>query len=324
MQTKIFKELLIDGVKQKVIATSYSQIENYLSCPHRWFLDYLLGQQTPIKAEALSLGSSVHQTLEDYFNGVKGGKIFTVAEVQDILAFNMEMNEIPFASEANKVEAEKQHNDMMEGLVNGTSELSEFMEGKEVVACEKDFKLCIDLPFDILYAGEKYNKIYVIGSIDFIVKDKDGGLHVVDFKSGKRTFEAKKLRENLQLPIYSLVVQEIYGRLPVSTQYYFTRLDTFQKVMPLAMTEEECQHIYYKNGKIKQEQRTVEQIRTTLVGIFEDQYRAKKRFKAHPTALCSWCNHSPLYGDNTPCGYAQKYIRKDIPIPKREKHIIKT
>lgn len=323
MDTKIFKTLYIDGVEQKVITTSYSQIDTYLHCPHRWFLDYLLGQRSEITQEALNLGTSVHETLEEYFTGIQAGKTFTVAEAQDMLAFNMEVNKIPYTSEASKVEAEKQHNDMMEGLVEGTSALSKFMAGKEVVACEKEFKLCVDLPFDILYAGERYSKIYIIGSIDFIVKDKDGGLYVVDFKSGKKPFDAKKLRENLQLPIYSLVVKQIYGRLPVSTQYYFTRLDEFQEVMPLAMTEEECQHIYYKNGKIKQEQRTVEQIRATLVGIFEDQYRAKKRFKAHPTALCSWCNHSPIYGDNTPCRYAQKYIRKDVPMPKKAKHIVK-
>lgn len=323
MDTKIFKLLKINGVEQKVITTSYSQIETYLSCPHRWFLDYLLGQRSEITQEALSLGTSVHETLEEYFTGIQSGKTFTVAEAQDMLAFNMEVNNIPYASEANKVEAEQQHNDMMEGLVDGTSELSKFMADKEVVACEKEFKLCIDLPFDIVYAGEKYNKIYIIGSIDFLVKDQDGGLHVVDFKSGKRTFEAKKLRENLQLPIYSLVVKQIYGRLPVSTQYYFTRLDTFQSVMPLAMNEEECHHIYYKNGKIKQEQRTVEQVYGKLVDIFEGQYRAKAKYKAYPTALCSWCTHSPLYGDNTPCAYAQKYIRKDIPIPKKTKRIVK-
>ena len=314
METKIFKTLNIDGVDQRVLATSYSQIEVWLNCPHRWKLDYLLGQREVTKAEALDLGTSIHSTLEEYFNGVKDGKVWELGEAHDMLDFNMDVNDIPFASEENRVVAEQQHHNMVEGLVNGTSNLANFMKDKDVVACEKDFKLCIELPFDIVFDGNKYNRIFLLGSIDFIVKDKDGGLHVIDFKSGKTLFKPKKLKENLQLKIYSLVVKQIYGRLPVSTQYYFTRMDTFQSVLPLAENDEERYVEYYKNGKPKAIGSTVDEIYNQLVNIFRDQYTTGK-YKAIPTPLCSWCSHG-MYEKNN-CTYAQKYIRKDIPIPKQ-------
>ena len=322
METKIFKTLNIDGVNQEVIATSYSQIEVYQNCPYRWYLDYLLGQREVTTAEALALGSAIHETLEQYFNGIKDGKQITLGEAQDMLEFNMDFHDIPFASKENKELAEQQHSDMVAGLVNGTSNLAKFMKNKEVVACEKDFKLCIHLPFDIVYNGKSYREIYIIGSIDFIVKDKQDNLYVIDFKSGKKTFQVKKLRENLQLKIYSLVTQEIYGRLPVSTQYYFTRLDVFQSVLPLAEQEKDRVVEYYKNGKVKQAGSLTSEIYDELVEIFREQYTVGK-FEAHPCPLCSWCNHSPIYGDNTPCKFAQKYMRKDIPVPKKKRRTIK-
>lgn len=323
METIIFKTIELNGVKSKQICTSYSQIQTWLDCPYRWKLDYLLGQRQPAVSEPLSLGTAIHETLEQYFNGVKDGKEFTLAEAQDMLDFNMDVNDIPFASEENKVIAEQQHSEMIKGLVGGTSELAKFMKDKEVVACEKDFKLCVKLPFDILFDGDRYNHIYIIGSIDFIVKDRSGGLHVVDFKSGKTLFKPKKLKENLQLKIYSLVIKEIYGRLPVSTQYYFTRMDEFQNVLPLANREEDRICEYYKNGKVKTMGSLVGEIYEQLVDIFREQYTTCS-YIAKPCALCSWCGHSPLYGEQSPCKFAQKYIRKDIPIPKpKAKRIIK-
>lgn len=316
METKIFKELNIDGVDQKVIATSYSQIEVWLNCPHRWKLDYLQGQREVTKAEALDLGTSVHETLEQYFNGLKCGKKWELGEAHDMLEFNMDLNDIPFTSEENRIVAEEQHHNMIEGLVNGTSNLASFMKDKEVVACEKEFNLCIELPFSILFDGIKYNRIYIIGSIDFIVKDKDGGLYVVDFKSGKTLFKPKKLKENLQLKIYSLVVKQIYGRLPVSTQYYFTRMDTFQSVLPLSETHNSRYIEHYKNGKIKAIGSTVDEIYEQLISIFREQYTTGI-YKPFPCPLCSWCPHSPLYGELSPCNYANRYIRKDIPIPRK-------
>lgn len=314
MGTKIFKELYIDGEKQLVITTSYSQIDSFLGCPYRWYRDYLLGERESVKAEALALGTSVHETLEEYFNGVAQGKEFTVAEAQDLLAFNMEMNEIPFSSEESRVEAEQQHNDMVEGLVVGTSKLAEFMKDKEVVATEKDFQLCINLPFEILFNGTKYYKVYIVGSIDFIVKDKKGGLHVIDFKSGKKTFDAKKLKENLQLPIYSLVVLQLYERLPVSTQYYFTRLDEFQEVLPIVEHEQDRIIIYYKNGKVKQFGRLVQEVIEELWNIFREQYTTGV-YEAKPCALCSWCAHGKY--DKNNCEFAMFYKRKDIPFPRK-------
>ena len=230
----------------------------------------------------------------------------------NLLDINMELQEIEFSSEESKEEAVEQHRNMIEGLVSGTSKLAKLLDGCEIVACEKDFQYKLDLPFLVRSEEEIYSSVYIIGSIDLIIKDKAGNLIVVDYKSGKKVFDNSKLKNNLQLPIYSLVVKSIYGRLPIRTLYYFTRLDEIQDVQPLALNSDEAIVEKYKNGKIKSVQRTIEDVRNTLLDIFTSMYRPQK-YRAKPSPLCSWCTHGAY--DKNDCQFKQLYYRKDIELP---------
>jgi hypothetical protein len=46
---------------------SYSQIATFLSCRHKWYLQYYLGLHTLRPSDPLVLGDAVHQALADYF-----------------------------------------------------------------------------------------------------------------------------------------------------------------------------------------------------------------------------------------------------------------
>ena len=300
------------GLPKKCLCCSYSQIEVFLQCAYRWFRDYLKGERSHAKQEALDLGSSVHLTMQEYCEAMKHGKKWELAEAIDLLDINMELQEIEFSSEESKEEAVEQHRNMIEGLVSGTSKLAKLLEGCEIVACEKDFQYKLDLPFLVRSEEEIYSSVYIIGSIDLIIKDSAGNLIVVDYKSGKKVFDNSKLKNNLQLPIYSLVVKSIYGRLPIRTLYYFTRLDEIQDVQPLALNSDEAIVEKYKNGKIKSIQRTIEDVRNTLLDIFTSMYRPQK-YRAKPSPLCSWCTHGAY--DKNDCQFKQLYYRKDIELP---------
>lgn len=317
METLIFKEIYLKGKEglQKCLCTSYSQIEMFEQCAYKWYLTYLQGNRKHVKAEALDLGSSVHETLEDYFNMEKIGMKVELAEMIDILDMNMDKYDIPFASEENRLMAIKQHHTMIQKLFDGSSKLSQAIQGCEVVACEQDFQLEVKLPFTVMFNNERYTSVYIIGSIDFIVKDENDDYIVVDYKSGKKVFDNTKLKHNLQLPIYSLVVKELFGKLPKRTMYYFTRLDEIQDVELIAEKEEDCKIEYYKNGKIKHKQRSVKEIYNILIQTFEEMYVPERGlYKAKPTALCSWCQYG-LY-DEANCRYKKNYLRSDIELPQ--------
>lgn len=259
--------------------------------------------------------------METFLNKQKEGYIWTMAEAVDTLETNIEFAEVPWLSEENKELAISQHQKMIAETAQGTNNFMKFMKDKEVVACEKEFVYPVELPFKINYKNKTFQKLYIIGSIDCIVKDKNGDLIAIDFKTGKKTFQPKKLRENLQLPIYSLVIQNIYGRLPVQTKYYFTRSDTLQDADPIAQNESQSEKTYFKSGakkgQLKYKQRTVDDVISELIAIFKLQYATgEKAYKPNPNVLCSWCPHGAY--SRADCDHAMFFERKDLPYPKRK------
>ena len=284
---------------------------------------YLKGNREESTAEALALGGAVHKTLEEYYLGIKDGKIWEIGEARGLLNKHMDDYDIPFSSEENKIEATEQHTNMIDGLVLGTNNLYNFLNECEVVDCEKDFIYRFDLDFEINFNGSVYTEIYIVGSIDMIVKNKDGGLIAIDFKSGRKAFDNNKIKKNLQLPIYSLVINDIYGRLPEQTLYYFTRLDEFQSKPVIKKSLQECECVFYKTGKrkgqLKSKDKCIDDIYKELMDIFVLQYATgAMAYKPNSSPLCSWCDYSKIYGDNGnySCNYAMLYERKDIEIPK--------
>ena len=307
----LFKQLNINGQETKCLCASYSQIEVFLQCPYKWMLSYLYGYREVGKAEALDLGTSVHLTLEELLLMTKQGQHIEVGQALDILSINMDMADIQFASEEAEEDAINQHENMIAGLITGESKLAQFLEGKEIVATEKEFVYCINLPFSVQYKGEEYDRLYLIGAIDLIVKDSMGYLYVVDYKSGKKMFDNKKLQTNLQLPIYSLVILEQYKRLPTACMYYHTRCDEFQSVDVPKLRKEDVRPICYKNGKLKYMPMCIDDVKNQLIDIFHNMYK-KGRYLAKDTPLCCWCQYHKRYGDGT-CAYGNEtYWRSDI------------
>ena len=253
--------------------------------------------------------------MEEFFVKLKEGYEWEVGEAVEMIDANIEFADVPWLSGENKEISLEQHEGMMEKLVKKKNNLAEFMEDKEVVANEKEFVYKVDLPFSVTFDGECYDELFIIGSIDMIVKDKDGNLIVIDFKTSKKVFDNSKIKKNLQLPIYSLVVEDVYGRLPKDVVYYFTRFDEFQHGDPIVRKEDKSKRILFKSGKrkgqIRYKQKTCDEVLEELTRIFKLQYATgMDAYKSKSSALCSWCPHG--FYEKHDCKYAQRFIRKDL------------
>lgn len=315
IDTKIFKE----DENGKFLATSYSQIEVFLSCKFKWFKEYLLGQRKPSTSEALSLGSAIHETLESVAGIIVEHNKVEVAEAIEILDDNIVKHKIPFENKQVEKEAIEQHTNMICELCEENNNLSKLLFENEIVGMEVPFKYKVELPFVFEWDNKQYKEIYIVGAIDLILKDKQGNYIVVDYKSGKKTFDNNKLQKNLQHRIYSLVVKDLYGSYPKRCLYYFTRFDIIQEVDKLLEDGEIPNKVFFARGKnkgeLKYQQKSPNEIIKDLQDIFKEQYlvtkeTVEKQYPSNPTPLCSWCNFG-LYGDKT-CHYRQNYIRKDI------------
>jgi DNA helicase-2/ATP-dependent DNA helicase PcrA len=77
---------------------------------------------------------------------------------------------------------------------------------------------------------------HIRGRIDLILPSADGGLELVDFKSGKQR-PPEELASHLQLPLYALAAAGIYGRSPgdIAYTYYYLASDKEISFRPDAM-----------------------------------------------------------------------------------------
>ena len=65
------------------------------------------------------------------------------------------------------------------------------------------------------------------GYIDRIEQQPDGGLVVIDFKTGSKPSNITKagIREDIQMNIYCMAVQAMYGKVPVRASLYYLKDD---------------------------------------------------------------------------------------------------
>src|SRR3989344_2810188 len=205
--------------KYNAVWVSHSSINDFLKCPRAYFLHNMYknerGRKVNIVNVHLSLGISVHETLEGLLN-YKAEERFKKPLLQTF--------------EENWVK--------VSGKVGGFKSMEEEMEAKErarrmierVDAHRGPLeKLAVKLPPHAnnmppnFYLSEKDN-IILSGKIDWLeyVPENDS-VRVIDFKTGKNDED----KDSLQLPIYTLLLNALQKRKVSGAAYwYIDRNDT--------------------------------------------------------------------------------------------------
>lgn len=111
----------------------------------------------------------------------------------------------------------------------------------------------------------------VVGSIDRIDVDANGDLHVVDYKTG-RLRDRTRVRGSLQLAIYALACEYLYGRLPATVCLDYVVAD-----VPVVVPREELD---------------LEGARDAVLAAAR-QVRAND-YEPEPNRLCDWCDFQPI------------------------------
>lgn len=321
-ETRIFKNINLGAGEKKYLAISYSQLNTFLQCPLRWKMYYLQGKGKSVDTESTQLGTQVHSFIEEFCAKKQEGHEWSIAEATGLMEDKLEERTITFKPEEEDENIVWQHLGVAKTMVTEDKGLGILLKQCDVIAQELEFKLQFNLPFTVKYGEEEYHEVVINGFIDLLLKDKEtGGIIVVDHKTSKKIFDKDKLYHDYQFPIYELVVLNLYGRLPDKCYYNFTRFNQLQEVHPLVQNESEAVVVDYytrgKNkGKPKNKIKSVKEVENELTEIFRQMYTLGS-YTANSSALCSWCDFSPWYGNTPVCRKAQFYKRKDIPIPKK-------
>ncbi len=167
---------------------SYSQLQTFDMCPLHYKLRYILkmpGQPAP----SLSFGISLHNVMKDYYQA-----LINKEEVNQKILENM-----------------LQKRWINEGYQSKAHAESAFAHAKEVLANyvknnppTSRLPAALELPF-------QYNirDLKILGRIDRIDMTQEGKLEIVDYKTGDKIPDEKKLKEDLQLTMYALAATKV-------------------------------------------------------------------------------------------------------------------
>jgi DNA helicase-2/ATP-dependent DNA helicase PcrA len=184
------------------LSLSYSQVDEYLSCPERYRLRYVVGLSTPAH-HALAYGSALHQTIAAFH--VAQGQGSTMTEDELLAEFDRHWTPDGFLS--------REHEEAR--YAAGRETLRRFRQrelehGVTPVAIERPFRF-------------QLGRDQIVGRIDRLDMSA-AGVVITDYKSSAVDDQKRadaKARESLQLQVYALAHQAETGEPPARVQLHF-------------------------------------------------------------------------------------------------------
>jgi len=239
------------------VRLSFSRIDLYRTCSLRFRYTYV--DKLPTEpATYLSFGTSIHSALEAFHERTLFGRP-SIDDVHQFLYDNWD------SSGYAHVPRQKQ--------------LDDYQRARHVLAA--DTEKWFELPVG--------DTAIVVGSIDRVDVDDNGEYHVVDYKTGKLR-DVQAVRGSLQLALYALACEHLYGRLPATVSLDYVVAGTEVRV-PVSELD-------------------LEAARTAVLETAEAVLA--ERYEANPTRLCDWCDHRavcPAWEGPEPAAFAPAVVR---------------
>lgn len=232
------------------LTLSFSQIDEYLTCPERYRLKYDIRIPTPAH-HALSYGTAIHQAIAAFHAEQKRGVILTDDQLVDQLRRNWQPD----------------------GFISREHEDARFAAGCEALTAFRTHEIAsgsvapaaVERPFTFRLGRDE-----IRGRIDRIDATADGAV-ITDYKSSDVREQKRadaKARDSLQLQVYALAHEAETGSLPKRVQLHFVESGVI--------------------GSAEPARDRLDKAREKLVGA-ADHIRAR-HFEPKPSAIsCGYC-----------------------------------
>jgi hypothetical protein len=194
---------------------SASSISTYDTCAFKYYLGYCRKIEMPNNSGAVK-GTLFHYACENCANQKK-----KTGNYSPPLAFFDEAKK-KLTEEEKKLLKRSDYNDVRQWLKKFNDDMQYYMS-HEILDTETEFIMAFDaelnkIPEDQVDKIDVNDRFLIKGFIDLVLK-KDDGIHIVDFKTGKRSKSPQALRKDIQPKMYALAIQHLW---PKATEYTLT------------------------------------------------------------------------------------------------------
>ncbi|MFC1711158.1 ATP-dependent helicase [Patescibacteria group bacterium] len=249
------KKLENKQFNSKITYLSYSQLETFKRCPLQYKYKYILQIPTPVFAAA-SFGTSLHNTLKDFYVEVKNQKFPSQRDLFRCLKNNWQKE--GYTSKSHEKDMLKKAKNLLTSFYEKS-----FNKTDMPLALEQNFNVKVS-------PGLK-----VGGRIDRLDKLKNGKIEIIDYKTGK-VMTQKEVDKSIQMTVYTLAVTDpgIYNKKPRDIILSFYFLKTSQKFSTTRSTKD------------------LKKIKKTIMSLKQEIETSD--FLPKPSFLCDFCDYKLL------------------------------
>lgn len=195
-----FRDPKLQKIQSLIPATlSYSQVEKFKVCPLQYKYAYILRIPTPPN-HALTFGDSIHKSLRDFHYKKMFGEKVSLDELFSIFERNFQP----------KGYLSEEHRNLR--FESGKKLLEDYYKKH---ADDKVKHLGLEKTFNLSFAGTKFT-----GKIDRIDELPDGGVEIIDYKTGSPK-DQKAVDNDNQVTIYAAAAKKALGLDPKLLSLYF-------------------------------------------------------------------------------------------------------
>jgi hypothetical protein len=179
---------------------SNSRLNSHETCPRKFLWRYVWGVDPSVEGVEAFTGKRVHETLEDLYDGViRGEDPLSLAVLLDIFQSRWDRawhGDIRIVRD----EPPSYYQEIGVACLQGYYSRHHPFRSGLTLGIEQSFEFPLEVD----------GRYRIRGFIDRIDVGPDGVLEIHDYKTGKRTPSARKVKEDLQVALYEMAARSLY------------------------------------------------------------------------------------------------------------------
>jgi RecB family exonuclease len=182
-------------------AISYTQLETFKACPHRFYLRYVAGMPSPPSRRTTAIGTAFHHAIATEAARRGSGKSVDEAAVRGWF----------------ETEVRQTAGDDAPSAGGGRDFVGNYLASPDATA----EPLLIEEAFSL-----KFGETILRGVVDRVHRLPDGSTEVVDYKTDRVARSEAEVRAGWQLPIYLIACREVFKEIqpaPARAVMFFVR-----------------------------------------------------------------------------------------------------